>query len=272
MRCRTWVSLLSLAAGTLCALWPAADAQAQTRDQFVAKTPSDSPTRPLSLTVTQAVPLSELSDDMRDKVRVVLDKPTITTRGPVEIFRGRPAFYQWLLDHPDRGVHVWRKLGAKCSDITRRSDGQFGWADKHGSDITWTTAYDGPNMRIWYAEGVVSPGALWPTVPVRAVAILHHVENIDALGRTLIHHQADLFLQTDSKTAALIARVLGSTTPHLAKQCAAQLEFFFSGLVWYFERHPERAETLLTTSLPPGSPAAHEVRQMLTEAGIRAQN
>lgn len=273
MGCRTWVSRLGLAAGLLCALWPAADAHAQTRDALRASstTASTPPGRALVLTLTQKVPYSELPDDMRERLRMVLEQPTLSTRGPVEIFRGRPAVYQWLLNHPDRAVVMWRKLGAKCSDISSRGEGRFGWKDENGSDIVWSTALDTPTMRVWYAEGVVSPGTLWPSVPVRAVAVLRHGETIDPLGRTLMHHQADLYLQTDSKTAALVARVLGSTAPNVARQCAVQLEFFFSGLVWYFEKHPERAETMLTGNLPAGSRAAREVRQLLTEAGIREQ-
>ena len=31
--------------------------------------------------------------------------------------------------------------------------GRFGWADGQGSDLTWLTAYRGPGVRVWYAEG-----------------------------------------------------------------------------------------------------------------------
>jgi hypothetical protein len=66
-------------------------------------------------------------------------------------------------------------------------------------------------------------------------------------------HQADVFVQTDSQTAALITKLLGASAPKLAGQCIGQMEMFFSALAWYVDRHPERAETLLSGLLPPGS-------------------
>src|SRR5262249_7950318 len=47
--------------------------------------------RALSLALTAAVPVKELTPEVRERVQTVLDKPTLTTRGPVEIFRGRHA-------------------------------------------------------------------------------------------------------------------------------------------------------------------------------------
>ena len=52
-------------------------------------------------------------------------------------------------------------------------------------------------------------------------------------------------MQTDSKTAVLMTKMLGSSAPRIAEQCLSQLETFFSGLVWYIDHHPDRAEKLL---------------------------
>jgi hypothetical protein len=91
---------------------------------------------------------------------------------PAEAFACEPAVYYWFLDHPDRAVTAWRRLGAKCLTITDRGGGRFGWADENGSDIVWETVYRTPELRIWYAEGKARPGPLMPLVPVRAVVLL----------------------------------------------------------------------------------------------------
>jgi hypothetical protein len=176
----------------------------------------------------------------RDNVRLVLDKPTIKTQGPLEVFRGSPDFYMWLLDNPDQAVQIWRKLGAKCMDIHNRGDGHFGWTDKNGSDIGWQTIHRGPNMRIWYSEGSAKPTPWLPAVPVRAVAIMRYAACTDSTGRVLIHHRAELAFLTDSKAAALITQMMGNQSQLMAQQCVAQMELFFSGLVWYLDQHPER--------------------------------
>jgi len=62
---------------------------------------------------------------------------------------------------------------------------------------------------------VATPGPVLPAVPLRAVVVLRYAETSalssllpegQARGRTLMFHQAEVFVQTDSQTAALIAK------------------------------------------------------------------
>src|SRR5206468_2361186 len=61
-----------------------------------------------------SVPVDQLAQRERDLVSPVVDKATLAVRGPAEIFKGNPRNYQYFLDHPDRAVTAWRRLGAKC--------------------------------------------------------------------------------------------------------------------------------------------------------------
>lgn len=229
MACRPirvgWPSILA------CVLWASPGAAAD-------------PDAALQRWVAARVPLAEVPAGLREQVRQVLEEPTVFGHGPSEVFSGRPALYRWLLDHPDRGAEAWRRLGAKCLAITDRGEGRFGWAEGQGSDVWWQTVYQGPQMRVWYAQGQVRPAPLLPLVPVRAVVVLRHLEGAEDGPRALIHHQASIFVQTDSKAAVTVARLLGASMPRLAEQCLAQMELFFSGLVWYADKHPERTVAL----------------------------
>jgi hypothetical protein len=202
---------------------------------------------------TAPLPLDELPPTLRDSVRRIMEQPSLRASGPAEDFNGRANLYQWLLDHPDRAAQAWRRLGAPCMEITDRGAGRFGWADQQGSDLSWETIYRSPEFRIWYAQGRVRPGLLLPSLSLRAVVVLRHADYQDAGGRPHIRHQADLFLQTDSKTAGLFARLIGPAAPHLTEQCVSQLEIFFSGLTRYLDRHPEYVEVLLCGDRPFGS-------------------
>ncbi|MBY0522174.1 MAG: hypothetical protein K2R98_02175 [Gemmataceae bacterium] len=210
------------------------------------------PERSLPASAAQSVPWDELPQPARDPVRRIIEQPTLSASGPVEEFTGHGPMYLWLLDHPDRAAQAWRRLGAPCLDIADRGQGRFGWSDQQGSDLSWETVYRSGEMRIWYAEGRARPGLLLPPLGVRAVVVLRHGERLDAQGRPRLYHQADLFLQTDSKTAGLMARLIGPTAPRLTEQCVTQLELFFSALTCYLNRHPERAEVLFFGERPLG--------------------
>src|SRR5206468_471677 len=112
-------------------------------------------------------------------------------------------------------------------------------------DVAWHTVYRTDGLRVWYAEGKVRPGPVLPMFPVKALVVLRHVETKGKDGGKVIQHQTDLFVQTDSKAAAAVTKVMGQTAPKLAEQGLGQLQLFFSGLSWYLEQHPDQAEALL---------------------------
>src|SRR5207249_2285883 len=105
-------------------------------------------------------------------VRELLERPTLQARGNVETFACHPAQFNWVLDNPHRAVIAWRRLGARCVSIVPRGQGMFGWADENGSEVVWETVARSPTQRVWLAEGKVKPGALLPSVPVKALVVL----------------------------------------------------------------------------------------------------
>ena len=153
--------------------------------------------------------------------------------------------YEWLLDHPDRALAAWRRLGAIASEIVNHGDGKFSWSDNHGSSVSWHTVYNHKNLRMWYAEGKVRAAPLTPLVPVQAVLVLRHGDMAESDGHSLLIHQTEVFVLTDSRAAALAARMMGGSVARLTDQGLGQLELFFSGLVWYLDQHPERVGRLL---------------------------
>jgi hypothetical protein len=189
------------------------------------------------------VPLDGLPANLRESVAKVVRDPTLSAHGPPEEFVG--SAYEWLLDHPDRVATAWRRLGVPCVGITNKGDGRFTWSDGQGSDVAWVTAYSGPTMRIWFAEGQAKPGATLPIIPVKAVAVLRHSKRADDSGQVLVTHEVDVYLQTDSKAAALVARLLGPAAPRLAEQGASQLLLFFSAMAKHIDEHPDQVPTLM---------------------------
>lgn len=200
------------------------------------------------------VPLDELPPPLRERVRTVLEHPTLSSRGPLEAFHCRPGLYYWLLDHPDLAMHLWRGLGAKCIDIQARGDGGFSYKDAQNGEVHWHTIVRTPKQRVWYAEGRVKPGLMLPAVSIRAVVVLNHQEGSDGKGKPAVRHQMDMILHTDSRAVSLATRLFGASAPRLAEEYVAQLEMFFGALAWYLSEHPDKATALFQEmNLSPGN-------------------
>lgn len=227
--CRIWLSWLGLLAS---AVW--ATARPAIADQ--PPTPASS---------TGKLPIEQIAEPHRQKVRQVIDSATVHGYGPGEAFAGRPDLYHFLLENPDRGVRAWRQLGAPCTEVAALGNGAFSWKDDRGSEVRWQAVYVAEGLRIWFAEGKVRPMQLFPLMPIHAVIVMRYNDRNIGQGRTLLLHQSELFLQTDSKAVALAARMMGASSARLTEQGMAQLEMFFSGLLWYLDQHPERTERLL---------------------------
>ncbi|MBX7105006.1 MAG: hypothetical protein K1X57_13050 [Gemmataceae bacterium] len=189
------------------------------------------------------VPMDAIPQVFREKVQKVTQQPAIVARAVPEEFT--EGIYDWLLDHPDRASLAWRRLGIPCAEIAPRPQGRFGWSDGQGTEVNWQVVGKTDTCRVWYAEGQARVSPLMPLVPVKAVVVLHHAKAAGLDGRKRVAHVCDVYLHTDSKAAAMTARMLGPAMPRLAQQGADQLLLFFSGLTRYFEDHPEDIESLL---------------------------
>src|SRR5262245_24345081 len=93
---------------------------------------------------TVPIPWDELNENVTAHAKKMLEKPTLVARGPAETFACMPEQYFWLLDHPDRAVTAWRRLGAKCVSIERRPGNKFAYVDDAGSDVVWETVHQTP--------------------------------------------------------------------------------------------------------------------------------
>jgi hypothetical protein len=232
-------------------------------------TPATRPSTPAQGFFPIPVPLDELTPPIRERVRSVLEHPTLSSRGPLEAFHCRPALYFWLLDHPDLAVRLWRGLGAKCTDIQARGDNSFVWKDPQG-EVYWQAVVRTARQRVWYAEGRVKPGTMLPSVSIRAVVVLTHQEGTDGQGKPAMRHQMDMVLHTDSRAVSLATRLFGASAPHLAEEYVGQLEMFFGALAWYLTQHPDRATALFeelkqsvgSNALPPGTTTPPTVQAM----------
>jgi hypothetical protein len=191
-----------------------------------------------------AVPFELLQPGVREAVHRVLTAPTLSTQGSAEVFLCNPLMYQWLLEHPDLAIPLWKQLGARVTEIENRGNGRYGYRDEHGSDIHWDMVVRAPGVRVWYAEGYIKPALLVPKAHVEVVVVLHYREVGQENGRTALRHQVHAAVKTDSRTLSLAARVMGGSAPKMAEQYMGQLQMFYGAMAWYLDQNAERARKM----------------------------
>ena len=192
--------------------------------------------------------LEVVAENYREQVAQVIKAPTLAAKGTDDEFVAHPQVYDWLVDHPDRTAVAWQRMDVPCVDITALGKGQFYWTDEKGSELAWQAVGRFENGVVWYATGKMKAGALLPTVPVRAVAVLHaprvvaDKESGEATFKPTIH----VYMLSDSRLATAALRVMGSNAPKMAEEGAEQLLFFFSGVARYLHKKPDQIEATLS--------------------------
>jgi hypothetical protein len=181
----------------------------------------------------------------REAVLAVVKKPTITTRGVSPEITCTAAVYEWLLEHPDRTSLAWRRLKVPCVEIQDAGQGSFTWADGEGSELAWQPVGRFKDGLVWYATGKVKCTPVTPTVPVKAVVVMMHRSRPLEGGASVMQPVTQVYLQTDSKAANVVLKIIGPTAPKLAEQGADQLLYFFTGIARYLQKHPDRRDELL---------------------------
>src|SRR5262245_54693421 len=71
-----------------------------------------------SIAAAQLIPYDALQPALRERIRKVVNQPTLVTRADAAEFKASPKTYEWLLDHPDRAAAAWERAGVECAPIT----------------------------------------------------------------------------------------------------------------------------------------------------------
>jgi hypothetical protein len=192
------------------------------------------------------VAVEVLPADVREKVRSILDAPTLVSKAPAESFHAAPDVYQWLLANPVIAIKLWRLLGAKVSDISEVVPGKYVWRDGQGSEVFWHVVHQGEGVQVWFIEGKAKPQGFLVPAGFRAMATLRYNVTEEADGQHSIRHQVQFHLRCDGKAVALAAKLMGGSAPRLAEQYLTQLQVFHGGMAWYLCQDKERARRMLT--------------------------
>ncbi|MFO0935960.1 MAG: hypothetical protein U0798_05520 [Gemmataceae bacterium] len=209
--------------------------------------PTSNAVIPTSSTTAPQTLIDFIEPNFKAEVSSVLQKPTLSTKHTEESFSANPVVYKWLLDHPDRTALAWERLGVPCLPIREKAAQSYQYKDENtATELNWQSVGTIPDGRVWLATGKVKPGALFPTVPVKVVAMIRHPIEKTLDGKTVVTPTVRIYFQTDSRAAATVMRLAGPAAPRMAEEGAEQLLFFFSGMARYLDKHPDQTATLLS--------------------------
>ncbi len=144
----------------------------------------------------RAIPLDQLSDPVRAKVKNVVSRPTIYRHLPPQIVECDPDLHVFLLRYPEVVVNIWQLMGVTKVKVNRTGPLSFDAMDGAGTVSRAELVYGTSQVHVYYADGYYDGPLLQKPVTGDCVLLLRSSYSNRA-GKTIVTNTLDVFARLD---------------------------------------------------------------------------
>jgi len=172
------------------------------RDPFGATTAKSA-----RLSALQSIPVEQLDDDAREKVKSVLANVSVFRRLPIRVTDCDPDLYLFLVEHPDVTVNIWQVLEITKLQLSHLEDDIYQVSEPNGTVAVTEFLHKSPDLHLIYGEGTYEGPLFAQPVKGRCLMVLKtgYVRETD--GRYYITTRLDTFLNVEHAGADLLTRL-----------------------------------------------------------------
>jgi hypothetical protein len=190
------------------------------------------------------VPFGEFTPAVRERIRPVLESPTLFRRLPRIRCEVDSRVYSYFTTHPDVAVSIWRAMG--ISDMQMRQTGPW----EYETDLTDGTQgvinvlYRSADKHIVMCEGQFKSPLL--AKPIHSIGLMSlQVEYTrDASGRSHVTHSADVFVLFPSHAVEAVARLISPMSFKMADRNFEEVTLFLRMMDEAMTRQPGWVEQI----------------------------
>jgi hypothetical protein len=232
-----WRHWLALALGILLAIAPLA----VKADERASKASNSRAAKEEALA---SIPFDLLSPEAEAKVAEVVEQSTVFRRLPPQVFACDPELYQFLLDHPEVVVNIWKNAKISTMTLERTGEDRYLVNDGAGTASSMEVLYKTRSKRLVYCEGEYEGPLLRRKVKGSCVILLQSTFQRDAEGTPVVSNQLDAFIKLDRAGAELVARTLQPIMGRTADENFSETTEFVSRLFGTAVCEPEKIHGL----------------------------
>ena len=190
------------------------------------------------------VPYAEFTPAVRERLRPVLQSPTLFRRLPKIRCEVDSRAYSFFTTHPDVAVSIWRAMG--ISDMQMRQTGPFEYETDltDGTQGVVTVLYRSAETHVVMCEGQFKSPLL--AKPIHSVGLMSLQAEFtrDAAGRGFVTHSADVFVLFPSNAVEAVARLISPMSFKMADRNFEEVSLFLRMMDEAMSRQPEWVEQI----------------------------
>jgi hypothetical protein len=190
------------------------------------------------------IPLNNLNAEARQKINVVLDKPSFFRRLPAEAIQCDPELFLFLVRHPEVLVNIWDLMQITKVELQRVAPFEFRGSDGAGTTCKSELIYGTSNLHIYYGTGVYSGPLMARDVSGRCLCVLSSSSAVAPGGKPKVGSQMDVYMKLDSVGADLVTRTVAPVVGKTADSNFRETASFISQLSQVCETNPTAVQDM----------------------------
>lgn len=190
------------------------------------------------------IPLNNLNAEARQKINVVLDKPSFFRRLPSEAIHCDPELFLFLVRHPEVLVNIWDLMQITKVELQRVAPFEFRGSDGAGTTCKSELIYGTSNLHIYYGTGVYSGPLMARDVSGRCLCVLSSSSAVGPGGKPKVGSQMDVYMKLDSVGADLVTRTVAPVVGKTADSNFRETASFISQLSQVCENNPTAVQDM----------------------------
>ncbi len=156
----------------------------------------------------EALPLRQLHPQHRQAANSVLDDMSLFRQLPAFQCELDPRVHDYFTNHPDAAVSIWRAMAISNLQMTQRNGVQYDLDTRDGTTGMVTVLHHTRESCLVICDGMFKSPYLKNAIQATSMMHLRTQFSTTHDGRTLVTHQADLFVSFPAQGVGTVAKLV----------------------------------------------------------------
>jgi hypothetical protein len=212
----------------------------------------------------RAIPWRQIPAEHRRAAQYIVKNPSIYRRLPTRVIDCDPEMFNFLLQHPEVVIDVWRVMGISQVTLQRLADGVYRGTDNAGTTGTVRFLFsqwgqDAKNLSVILADGTYEGKPFVTPLKARSIILLRSGAIRETNGRHYVTVRVDSFVRIEQMGVELVAKTAQPWISKTADRNFIETLTFVSNFSRTAEKNPQGMQRLATRLASIDEPTRKEL-------------
>jgi hypothetical protein len=222
----------------------------------------------------RAIPWRQIPPEQRRMAQFIVKNASMYRRLPTRVIDCDPDMFNFLLQHPEVVIDVWRVMGISQVTLQRLPDGAYRGSDNAGT--TGTVRFllsqwgpDAQNLAVIFADGTYEGKPFVSPLKARTIILLRTGAVRETNGRHYVTVRVDSFVRIEKMGVELVAKTVQPWISKTADHNFIETLSFVSNFSRTAERNPHGMQRLAARLASVDEPTRKELIALCFRAAER---